>query len=175
MHMKLEKQIEQARYQMDRYDRLLQMVDLKGNVIAVYHFTLIGSIVFNYGELKSLLNVTYDGNDSFFWVALAVILISLSSLIFIFLAIFPFLGSTTKKGKEHKSLIFFKSVYEMGQADFESKFSEQEEENLITDYKIQLFNLAKGLSAKFNNVRIAGHICYLHLLVGVILIIMKLS
>jgi hypothetical protein len=172
--MSTEKQIEQARYVMDRYDRLLQMVDLKGNILAIYHFTMIGALVFNYDDLKGLLNVTCNGVDVFFWVVLSVIAVSLVSLLFILLAIFPFLESKTKKGKDHKSLIFFKAVYEMGQKDFEKDFSNQSEEELIADYKAQLFNLAKGLTTKFANIKTAGHICYLHLLIGLMLLIIKI-
>jgi hypothetical protein len=173
LDMNIEKQTEQARYLMDRYDRLLQMVDLKGNIIAIYHFTIIGAIVFNYEDLKKLLNVPCTSIDLFFWIVLGVIMVSLASLLFIFLAIFPFLESKTKKGKDQTSLIFFKAVYEMGQRDFELDFSKQNEEELIADYKTQLFNLAKGLSIKFANIKMAGHICYLHLLVGLILIVIK--
>jgi hypothetical protein len=173
-NMKIERQIEQARYLIDRYDRLLQMVDIKGNIIAIYHFTIIGAIVFNYDDLKILLNVLINDVDIFFWLVLSVILISLASLLFIFLAIFPFLESKTKKGKDHKSLIFFKAVCEMGQKNFETEFSNQSEEDLVADYKAQIFNIAKGLSMKFVNIKRAGHVSYLHLLVGVILIIIKI-
>jgi hypothetical protein len=62
----------------------------------------------------------------------------------------------------------------MGQKDFETEFSKQSEEELVADYKAQLFNIAKGLSMKFANIKIAGHISYLHLLVGLILIILKI-
>lgn len=171
--MNTEKQIEQARYLMDRYDRLLQMVDIKGNIIAIYHFTIIGAIVFNYDDLKRLLNAMSNGVDIFFWLVLSITLISLASLVFIFLAIFPFLESKTKKGNEHESLIFFKTVYEMGQKKFETEFSKQNEEELAADYKAQVFNIARGLTSKFDNIKIAGYICYLHLLVSLILIIIK--
>lgn len=173
--MNSEKQIEQARYLMERYDRLIQMVDLKGNIIAIYHFTLIGAIVFNYDDVKKLLNVTYNGLDVFHWLVLSVILISLGALLFIFFAIFPFLESKTKKGKDHKSLIFFKAIYDMGQKEFQADFSNQTEEGLAADYRAQLFNLAKGLAMKFSNIMIAGRISYLHLLVGLILILSKVS
>jgi hypothetical protein len=172
--MNTEKQLEQVRYLMDRYDRLLQMVDIKGNIIAIYHFTIIGAIIFNYDNLKSLLSIKFGDTDIFFWLVVSVIVISLTSLLFIFLAIFPFLESKTKKGKDHKSLIFFNAVYEMGQKDFEADFSKQSEEELVADYKAQVFNISKGLSLKFGNIKIAGHISYLHLLVGLILIIIKI-
>jgi len=172
--MKKEMQIEQARYLMDRYDRYLQAVDLKANIIAVYHFTIIGSVVFNYDDLKVLLGGSGEASVLFQLATIGVIAVSLISIIFLLLTIFPFLKSNTRKGKNHESLIFFKSVHEMGQKNFELKFSKQEDDDMIEDYRIQLFNLASGLSRKFKYLSTAGKISFLHLLIGIVLIIVEL-
>lgn len=177
--MKIERQIEQARYVIDRYDRYLQVIDIKGNFLMAYHFFIVGGLLINYADLQKSFGLCNTDIKLFKVLVLATCIISLVSLVIILLAVYPFLRANSKapsgkKKKEKMSLIFFGSVATMTFDKFYEQQTTRDEKELLKDFYSQSHTLAHALKRKFERIKYAGLLCYLHVFPAVIAIIYKI-
>ncbi len=177
--MNKEDQLTQAKFLIDRYDKYLQVVDIKGNFLMAYHFFIVGGILLNYDNLNALFN-----NEGIYWnwnvfklVATLTIINSLASVYFILRAVYPFLKSKTSsksKNSEIKSLIYFGDVSTKKSETYIEELKNQSKKNNLKDVQEQAHALSVALTQKFKNIKTAGRLCYFHFVLAVLSIIYKL-
>lgn len=133
--MKNEQKIEMLKYNISRFDHYYASVNFKSSFLVIGNITLLGF----------LFTILSDINICLF---IAHVLVTILSLIFVLLAIKPYLKSYDK----NTSLIFFNDIANMKGDEFKDKINTLTEESYVTDLKEQVYALSKGLEKKFSNL-----------------------
>lgn len=142
----MEREKERLKFCIGRYDHYYDSVNNKSNV----YLTLS---VFIFGGLMGIYPTILEKTNSNIWVnifMLLIMLIGLTAMLITVLASRPFLT------KETDSLLFFQSVSNMGLSEFETQSSNASDEQEIKDLRVQTFQLASGLKAKFIKLRLVA-------------------
>jgi hypothetical protein len=142
----MESEKERLKFCIGRYDHYYDSVNNKSNV----YLTLS---VFVFGGLLGLYPTILEKTDSNLWVnilMLVVMVIGLTAMLITILSSRPYLTNETD------SLLFFQSVSNMGQTEFELQSSTVTEDHEMKDLRVQTFQLASGLKAKFKKLRVVA-------------------
>jgi hypothetical protein len=161
----MESEKERLKFCIGRYDHYFDSVNNKSNV----YLTLS---VFVFGGLLGLYPTILVKTDSNLWVNVFMLLvmgIGLTAMLITILASRPYLT------KETDSLLFFQSVSNMGQTEFETQSSTATEEQEINDLRIQTFQLACGLKAKFTKLLLVASLFAIQFALFIPLIILILN
>lgn len=137
-----------------RFDGYIKSANAKAALLSTFNLFVIGSTLANWGALKGLLSPALP-----MWlvqtVALLAIAAALISLVFSFLTVNPFLGSSTKP-PEFYSNIFFRDVSKHPTPEeYAEHLEEVNSRALFQDLSMQAHALAKGASRKFWYLRMA--------------------
>lgn len=133
--MKNEQKVEMLKYNISRFDHYYASVNFKSSFLVIGNITLLGFLL----STQNCISV---------YLILGHISLTTLSLIFVLLAIKPYLKSYDKS----TSLIFFNDITNMKGDEFKDKINTFTEENYLTDLKEQVYALSKGLEKKFSNL-----------------------
>lgn len=141
---------EHARYVIDRYDHYYDTVNSKGAFYISLNTFMLGGLFAGFITLKDQLD-----KPLYLWTLLILFACcSLLSSTLTVLAIHPFVNNSHKKGKS--SLIFFASVARYEKDSFIEAFLQQDENRRTRDTISQMWHLSKGLTRKFQLLKISG-------------------
>ena len=127
-----EQKVEMLKYNISRFDHYYASVNFKSSFLVIGNITILGFLLTSRNQI----------NDYIFYCH---ILLITTSLIFVLLAIKPYLKSYTAS----KGLIFFNDISNMKNFMFKYKISFLSKKNYLDDLKQQTYSLAKGLKTKF--------------------------
>jgi len=133
--LKFDEKIEMLKYNISRFGHYYASVNFKSSFLVLGNITILGFIL----NADTNINTYIFGGH--------ILLVTLS-LIFVLLAIKPYLKSY--HGKD--SLIFFNDIANIENCIFQSKVHFLSKENYIKDLQEQNLVLANGLKSKFNNL-----------------------
>lgn len=160
--------IKELKYLLSRFDTYYTAVNVKSNFLLAFNTFFGGAIILSRDNILSL--ATKDCS-LFLNVSLAIFfLLTLISTGFIILAINPFLSHGSKHGDGYASLLFFGSVSKLTFNEFESRVKEADQEIINRDFTKQIHLLSKGLSTKYNRLKIASIIISGELFVALIIL-----
>lgn len=127
--------IEMLKYNISRFDHYYASVNFKSSFLVIGNITLLGFLFTTLSDINICLFIAH-------------VLVTILSLIFVLLAIKPYLKSYDK----NTSLIFFNDIANMKGDEFKDKINTLTEESYVTDLKEQVYALSKGLEKKFSNL-----------------------
>lgn len=132
---------------LDRVDSLINIVNIKAGFIITLNSTFLGLLLFKFKEIIITTKCSQG-------LLVLTVILSILSLFFSLLVVFPYLKSGNK-ARESNSILFYKSIYEMGLEKYKDHLSSITEEGIITDYSNQIFEISRGLSKKFQYITIS--------------------
>ncbi|MGJ0302836.1 DUF5706 domain-containing protein [Aliarcobacter cryaerophilus] len=133
--MESKQKIEMLKYNISRFDHYYASVNFKSSFLVIGNITLLGFLFTTLSDINICLFIAH-------------VLVTILSLIFVLLAIKPYLKSYDK----NTSLIFFNDIANMKGDEFKDKINTLTEESYVTDLKEQVYALSKGLEKKFSNL-----------------------
>lgn len=144
---------EHAKFVIERFDHYYDSVNNKGAFYIGVNTFLLGGLFIGFISLYQQV-----AKPQYLWVMLIIFaMCSIVSTIATILAINPFLLSGKKKSK-NRSLIFFGSVADYQKENYVSTFLAQDNERILNDTVSQTYFLAKGLSLKYQRLKVAGYL-----------------
>lgn len=148
-----------------RYDHYFDSVNNKAAVFLALSTFVVSGLVASYPYLLEKVNCDWVMH-SFLIVLIAI---GIAILIIVILASTPF---ASKKGN---SLYYFMSISSVEKGIFEAQSKSANEEEELSDLRIQVYNLACGLTAKFRKLKVAGilFIIQLSLFIPLIILLIK--
>lgn len=159
----MEKQTENTKFIIQRFDNFISGVNVKGNFLLAFSTFLTGGIIANYTKIKEL--VECDTGLLLLNIAICALLIAcvIASLLII-RAVYPFLVSGNSSLDKYHSHVFFNSVseFENDKTYFES-LTKLSDDDLNHDLANQAFQLAKGLKKKYLFIEWAMRLVYFEL------------
>jgi len=159
----MEKQREQTRFIIQRFDTYISSANTKGNFLLAFNTFLTGSVVTNYSKLKELITSEF-GLNTLNVVLIVLVFVTLLATIFIIGAVYPFVISGNSSANKYHSHVFFNSVAEFKDAkSFNDSYSAQTDANVDEDLARQAFHLAEGLKAKYRLLEWSMRIVYAEL------------
>lgn len=170
----MDKQTENTKFIMQRFDNYVSGVNVKGNFLLAFNTFLTGGIIANYSKMSDL--VQGDCGLTLLNIALCLlILTSLVTTVFVIMAVYPYLFSGNSSLDKYHSHIFFNSVaeFENDKSYYES-LSALSNDDFNRDLANQSFQLAKGLKKKHNRLEWAMRLIFIELfciLITIIIII----
>ena len=150
-------QNEHLKFLVGRFDHYYDSVNNKGNAMLALNTFSIGGIAAFYTAFQN--DITWTIGLKLFGITLCILWAF--SLALTSRALLPYQNS------DSRSLVFFGDIANLTEANFLQKFSEQQENDIISDLQNQVYVMSKGLSFKF---RLLCWATYLLLLSYVILI-----
>lgn len=135
VRLKSKQKIEMLKYNISRFDHYYASVNFKSSFLVIGNITLLGFLFTTLSDINICLFIAH-------------VLVTILSLIFVLLAIKPYLKSYDK----NTSLIFFNDIANMKGDEFKDKINTLTEESYVTDLKEQVYALSKGLEKKFSNL-----------------------
>lgn len=140
-----------AQFIIDRYDHYNDSVNNKGAFYIALNTFLLGGLCVGFINLYKEVDQT-----NYLWTLIIIFgLCSVLSTVLTIIAINPFLVSGNKDSKR-RSLIFFGSVSEYQRENYLKAFLDQDEDRMTDDTINQAWLLAKGLTGKYQRLKIAG-------------------
>lgn len=149
-HQNMPDKNEHLKFLIERFDHYYDSVNNKGNAMLVINTFSIGGIAAFYTAFQD--DVTWTGWLKFFGIALC--LLWAASLFFTSWALLPY----QKSGSN--SLVFFGDISSLTEANFQRKFSAQQDADITTDLQRQVYLLSKGLAHKFRLLRRATYLLF---------------
>lgn len=171
----LDKQAENIKFIIQRYDNYISGANVKGNFILAFNTFLTGGVISNYSKMTDLIKA--DCGAALLNTALCFLVISsIITTIFVINAVYPYLISGNSSMDRYHSHIFFNSVTE-----FESDKAYHGSLTKVTDIEFerdlshQAFQLANGLKSKYSNIKWAMRFVYseLFFILSIIVIIVN--
>ncbi len=135
VRLESKQKIEMLKYNISRFDHYYASVNFKSSFLVIGNITLLGFLFTTLSDINICLFIAH-------------VLVTILSLIFVLLAIKPYLKSYDK----NTSLIFFNDIANMKGDEFKDKINTLTEESYVTDLKEQVYALSKGLEKKFSNL-----------------------
>jgi hypothetical protein len=146
-----------------RLDKYISDANVKGNFILVINTFIGASILANYNNLKCLastpsIKVLYNIDQALIFI------LTLTIMVIILKAVFPFLHSGHSKDGLYRSKIFFNSI-----TDYKSKeeykliFEKQGEKDILEDLTKQIYQISLGLRTKYRLLQYAIMLIYFEL------------
>lgn len=163
--------IELLKKNIERFDHYISTTNSKSSIILAFNGIIVGSIFFKYDVLIKLFE------ETIWCLYLSTILLSvlgissIISTVFAFRVINPFLESGSSK--DYRSILFFKSISEMGYEEYNQMIDNTNNENLIKDLKKQSYQLARGMTKKSSDAYKSILCIYISLGIVVSLLILK--
>ena len=166
----MEKEREQSRFIILRFDNYINGANTKGNFLLAFNTFLCGGIIANYKNIIGLICCP----SHYFLVNIclvALFAISIITTVFIIKAVYPFLNSGNSSTGKYHSHIFFNSVAEFkSDAEYYESFTKKTDKEVEEDLARQAYQLAKGLKTKFLFLEWAMKFVYAELLLLTILV-----
>lgn len=135
---------------LDRIDFYTNTVNVKAGFIIAFNTFILGSVGFKYSTLINSFNC--KNIKLIITFILLVIVFGVGMSIYkTFKAVYPFLDSGSEDSS-YKSLLFFKSIDQMGEQNFFDKLEDLNDDILEKDFKKQTYILSHGLSEKFEYI-----------------------
>lgn len=163
--------IELLKKNIERFDHYISTTNTKSSIILAFNGIIVGSIFFKYDVLIKMFEepiwCLYSANI----LLIALGISSIISAVFAFRVINPFLESG--HNENYRSILFFKSIYEMGYEKYNQIIDNINNENLIHDLKKQSFQLARGMTNKSGDAYKSVLCIYISLGVTISLLILK--
>jgi hypothetical protein len=154
----------------ERFDFYYSGINNKGAFLLALNTFLIGAFIAGY---KGLIEIIDKQNRQIFDSLMGMILLlSIISMIFTILAIFPYLRSIHLNNI--KSNWFFNDIVAVTKAEFFDRISSSTEQSQTDDLNNQIYELANGLNIKHSHIRAAliCNIVEVFLLIPIICIIL---
>ena len=123
--------IELLKYNISRFDHYYASINFKSSFLVLANITLLGFLL--------------TSNDIAFSSFLLCTVISILTIIFVLLAIKPFLKSYSGSS----SVLYFEDINNSSSTEFINKISKITNEDYINDLQGQNFILSQGLTNKF--------------------------
>lgn len=163
--------IELLKKNIDRFDNYISTTNAKSSIILAFNGIIVGSIFLKYDVLIKLFE------EPIWCLYLAIILLSvlgissIFSIIFAFHVINPFLESG--HSNNYRSMLFFKSISEIGYEKYNQMIDNINNENFIQDLKKQSYQLARGMTKKSSDAYKSVLCIYISLGIIISLLILK--
>jgi len=140
---------------LSRYDTYINAVNAKAAFLVTFNTFVLGTLLL--GQ-KNILSGFSNVKLSCWAVAFFIIcLISIAVAITLsFLAVNPFLKSGNRS-ESYKTIIFFKSVANMGLQEYKNRIQQIDDVQLLNDLTCQTHVLAKGATQKFHSIQKATY------------------
>ena len=154
---------EHSQFLIDRFDHYYDSVNNKGNFLLAFNTFICGTVIVSY---KGIIALVSSDSCSWYWLNILLIcllIFALISIAFILSAIYPYLKSGNKSPNSYHSLIFFGSISSLKEDEFINKFKSQTEDSIKEDLIRQIYQLANGLTEKYNKLKYAGYFIYFEL------------
>lgn len=127
-----EQKTEMLKYNISRFDHYYASVNFKSSFLVIGNITILGFLLTSAKKINEYIFYNH-------------MLLITASLIFVLLAIKPYL----KSYKQNNSLVFFNDIANMKDFMFKYKINYLSQENYQDDLQQQTYALAKGLKTKF--------------------------
>ena len=127
-----EQKTEMLKYNISRFDHYYASVNFKSSFLVIGNITILGFLLTSANKINEYIFYSH-------------MLLITTSLIFVLLAIKPYL----KSYKQSNGLIFFNDITNMKDFMFKYKINFLSQKNYLDDLKQQNYVLAKGLKSKF--------------------------
>lgn len=156
---------------LQRIDNFINSINTKGALIVAFNTLICGNIVAKYSDFKYLIE-----HNQYPWIIqiclILIILVSLVSVFFVGLAVFPFLKSGNSSSEKYHSHIFFNSISEFKTVEkFLKSCDSYTVESSLEDLKRQIYILSKGLKKKFKYIGWSMILFVLNLIIFFVLIL----
>jgi len=147
---------EHSKYLIDRFDHYAESANNKANFYLAFNTFVIGAIAAGHNEILKLAvgNMEYGVKLGLIFM----VVLSFLSMIFTLLSMRPHLSSGNKS--DYHTLVFFKSISELSESDFEEKYTAQKEKDIERDLVKQLYQLSKILDKKYAKLKIVGWLVF---------------
>lgn len=163
--------IELLKKNIERFDHYISTTNAKSSIILAFNGIIVGSIFLKYDVLVKLFE------EPIWCLYLAIVLLSvlgissIFSIIYAFRVINPFLESG--HSEDYRSILFFKSISEMGYDEYNQMIENTNIENLIQDLKKQSYQLARAMTKKSSDAYKSVLCIYISLGIVASLLILK--
>lgn len=168
----MEKEREQSRFLIQRFDNYVSGANTKGNFLLAFNIFLCGAIITNYDKLAALITDKCD----LVYLNITLCLLFIVGLVttgFIINAVYPFIKSGNSSTEKYHSKIFFNSIAEYANdKEFTKDYQSQEDKEVDEDLARQAYVLAEGLKFKYNNLAWAMRLIYIELILLLILLML---
>jgi hypothetical protein len=146
--METYQKIEQARYQINRFDHYNDSINNKGAFYLSINTFIFGGLCVGYGSYCEKIKQSGIYYPWLIGIAAILLFCCLASILCTIVAITPYLKDN-HVNDDQPSLIYFGGISRYACNDFLDKFSNQSETSMLTDCSRQTHSLAKGLTRKF--------------------------
>jgi hypothetical protein len=160
---KMEKQTENTKFIIQRYDNYIAGANVKGNFLLAFNSFLTGGIIANYSKMTEL--ISDDCGITLLNIVLSLLIIaSIITTVFVINAVYPYLISGNSSKDSYHSHIFFNSVSEF-ESDkiYHDSLSKLSDNDFDKDLSHQAYQLSKGLKSKYHNLKWAMRFVYFEL------------
>lgn len=166
----MDKERDQSRFIIQRFDNYINAVNLKGNFLLGFNTFLVGGIITNSNNIMAFIeSPSYHYLVNICLVILFVL--SITATVIIIKAVYPFLVSGNSSKEKYHSHIFFNAIAEFSNAkEFCESYSKQSDDEVNADFARQVFHLASGLKRKYHLLEWAMRFVYMELTLLVILV-----
>ena len=167
----MEKQTENTKFIIQRYDNYITGANTKGNFLIAFNTFLTGGIITSYTKIKELVILSLG--KTFIEIQICILFIlSILTILLVIKAVYPFLKSGNSSVEKYHSHIFFNSVAEFNS---DKKYYESltglSDEEFNRDLANQAFQLAKGLKNKYRFLEWAMLLVYGELFIIILTLI----
>jgi hypothetical protein len=146
----MEKEKEQSRFIIQRFDNYINGANTKGNFLLAFNTFICGGIIANYKNIMALIELPVN-NYLINYCLVALFTASIITTVLIIRAVYPFLSSGNSSKNKYHSHIFFNSVAEFGSGDeYYASFTKMTDKAVEEDLAKQAYQLARGLKNKFH-------------------------
>jgi hypothetical protein len=156
-----------------RYDTYIVSTNAKASLIIAFNSIILGIVLLHFSDIIKFYpepNYTYIAAK----ILVAIVLLSLISLLFMFNVVYPFFGSGADENEQKDSLVFYGSVSKMDTQRYTDQIRKVSQEDLLADLSIQANILAKGLHGKMKSMRWSTRASSLVLVLIICLVLMKI-
>jgi len=137
---------ERLRFCIERFDHYYDSVNSKGSVFLALSTFVVGGLITIYPTIIEKISEKLLGNiliSGLIGIGISIILILVNAAI-------PYLVN------QKASIHYFGFISNLAEDDFGQRSKELNSEIELEDLRSQVYQLSKGLSKKFKNLRIAG-------------------
>ena len=158
-------ELERLKFCIERFDNYYDSVNSKSAVFLGISTFLLGGIIAVYPQIIKCC-------DNILWIhilLLTILGLGLAVMIVLISASIPF------NGNSRESLLYYGFISGMDENEFIEKSKQRKEKKEIDDLRRQVYQLSKGLSMKFQKLRIVGVLFSIQLLILIPLAIVILT
>lgn len=156
-------------FTIERYDHYYDSVNNKGNIVLGFSTVIFGALL----TIYPALNDKVEFNSLMYVMLIGACLFGFLAMITLLITSIPYSRSKIKSSTN--SLLFYQSVADRSKSEFLKSTEEYTEDDEINDLRNQTYDLAKGLSQKFKNLKRAIYFIIVQMIILVPLIILILT